>query len=265
MAKQIGLYSVRGKVDGFKYYGMKGVANTIIAKINEGMSSRVKNSAEYANTRLNNAEFGAAGNMAGTLVRALTQRWRCVTIPFATAKFLPSIKRALALDTTNPWGQRTLTGTAWQDGLRQEMTNLSKVAFDEEMGLVIEVTNDKGTNIAVTLKGNIAQAEYLKQKGIDGIKVDLVAFRLNAAEYDDELKGYVPASLVASEASSLAVTLDSALDEDLSVSMSGQKVDASKVMTAVLLVFKPFRTISGEDYVAQEFCCHKLVAIPAEA
>lgn len=265
MAKQIGLYSVRGKIDGYKYYGMKGVANTIIAKINEGMSSRVKNAAEYANTRLNNAEFGAAGNMAGTLVRALTQRWRCVTIPFATAKFLPSIKSALALDTTNPWGQRTLTGTGWQAGLRQEMTNLSKVNFDEEIGGLITITNGTGDEVGVKINGSIAQREFLAQKGITGLRVEVVAFRMDAAEFDSSLNGYAPAKISVGDLDFDSYDIDEDVNYDSSVTLGGGKVDASKVMTAVLVVVKPYRTISGNQYIAQEFCCHKLVAIPAAA
>lgn len=261
MAKQIGLYSVRGKVDGYKYYGMKGVANTIIAKINEGMSSRVKNSAEYANTRLNNAEFGAAGNMAGTLVRALTQRWRCVTIPFATAKFLPSIKKALALDTANPWGQRTLTGTGWQDGLRQDITNLSKVAYDEEIGTEFVAVNGSDNKINVTGEGSIAQRDALMQNGIIGVQYDICAFRMEASEFSDALNGYAPAVLTASSISSIEQAVEDDVDLSVSCDLTGAKVDASKVMTAVLVVAKPFREVSGKRYYAQEFCCHKLVKI----
>lgn len=265
MAKQIGLYSVRGKVDGYKYYGMKGVANTIIAKINEGMSSRVKNSAEYANTRLNNAEFGAAGNMAGTLVRALTQRWRCVTIPFATAKFLPSIKSALGLDTANPWGQRTLTGTGWQDILRQEMSKLSKVSFDEEIGLDVTISQSTGNVVTADLDGYIAQAEFLKQKGITGIQFDAVAFRMEAAEFDSNINGYKPATLIASAENHIDAPVGDEFEEGITVRLDGAKVDASKVMTAVLIVAKPYREVNGTLFYAQEFCCHKLFAIPAQA
>lgn len=265
MAKQIGLYSVRGKVDGYKYYGMKGVANTIIAKINEGMSSRVKNSAEYANTRLNNAEFGAAGNMAGTLVRALTQRWRCITIPFTTAKLLPSIKKTMGLDTTNPWGQRTLTGTTWQDGLRDRIGALAKVDFNEELGLTCAARQDANKKVIVSLEGEIAQATALAGKGIAGVEFDLHVVSISAPAFDSNLNGYAPAELNDFGSGNVDVTIDESVLASETINAGVSLPDASGVMTAVIIVAKPYRLVSGEKYFAQEYCSHKMVAIAQPA
>lgn len=265
MAKQTGLYSIRGKVGDYKYYGMKGVNGTIMAKQNEGMSSRVKTSAEYANTRLNNAEFGASGNMAGTIMRALTQRWRCVTIAFATAQLLPSIKKALGQDTTNPWGQRTLVGTDWQGVLRQKISDLSKNSFDEMLGLAASVTNGAGNAITVSVSGTIAQQEFLQSKGITGVTYDCVPLRVEAPEFDANINGYAPAILTSGEIVSTPRNIGSPVSFDAALAIDGGKVDASKVMTAVLVVAKPFREVNNVKYFAQELCSHKLLAIPAAA
>lgn len=261
MAKQTGLYSIRGKVGDYKYYGMKGVNGTVMAKQNEGMSSRVKTSAEYANTRLNNAEFGAAGNMAGTIVRALTQRWRCVTIAFATAKFLPSIKKAMAQDTSNPWGQRTLTGTAWQDGMRENITALSKNSFAEMIGILLSATINSQQKIALEGAGIIAQSDFLEGRGIDGVDVDFTPIRVNAPEYDENIEGYTPALLASGETVSDTLELHDSNEVSKVLDLKGAKLDGTKVIAGVLVVAKPYRMVSGEKYYAQELCSHQVVKI----
>lgn len=265
MAKGYSTFHQLGKIDGRKYYKMKGVEGIVSSSINEGMGNKVKTSAAYANTRLNNAEFGASGNMAGTIMRALTQRWRCITIAFATANLLPSIKKALGQDTTNPWGQRTLMGTDWQSVLRQKISDLSKNSFDEMLGLAASVTNGAGNAITVSVSGTIAQQEFLQSKGITGVTYDCVPLRIEAPVFDANINGYAPAVLTSGEIVSTPRNIGSPVSFDAALALDGGKVDASMVMTAVLVVAKPFREVNGVKYFAQELCSHKLLAIPAAA
>lgn len=263
MSKFFGLFEIRGKRDGYKYYSMKGVKGTIQAKINEGMSSRVKNSPEYANTRLNNAEFGAAGNMAGAIAKALTQRWRSVTVPFATAKMLPGIKLAMGQDTTHPWGQRSLTGTDWQHNLRQQINGLSKVSFDEEMGLSTACFRSSNNIIMLSVDGYIAQAASLKSKGITMIEFYCYAVSVQSPLFNASTNSYSKADV--KEIGS--ITVEDGIDSEISINeeFSGTTAlaDASGVLAGVIVVAKPYREINGVKYVAQEFCCHKMVGVPA--
>lgn len=261
MAKGINTFQQLGKIDGRKYYRMKGVDGIVSSNINTGMSSKVKTAAEYANTRLNNAEFGAAGNMAGTIIRALTQRWRCVTIPFATAKFLPSIKKAMGLDTTAPWGQRTLVGTNWQDGMRDNITALSKNAYAEMIGILLSATINSQQKISLEGAGVIAQSDYLASRGIDGVDVDFTPIRVNAPEYNEDIEGYTQALLASGETVSDTLELHDENEVSQVLDLKGAKLDGTKVLAGVLVVAKPFRMVSGAKYYAQELCSHQLVKI----
>lgn len=263
MSKLYGLFDIRGKRDGYKYYGMKGVNGTIQAKINEGMSSRVKNSPEYANTRLNNAEFGAAGNMAGAIAKALTQRWRSVTVPFATAKMLPGIKLAMGQDTTHPWGQRSLVGTDWQHNLRQQINGISKVSFDEETGLKISCTRSSGGNLNIETDGVIAQASNLASKGIVGYEMTQTIVQITAPVYNSNTNSYTAATITEVSSQVCGADIDEDYNDTWETSSTASVADASGVIAGVIVVFKPYREINGVKYVAQEFCCHKFVGFPA--
>lgn len=253
----------RGNDGELKYYEMKGVKGTIAAKINQGMSSRVKTSAEYANTRLNNAEFGAAGNMAGAVCKALTQRWRSITVPFATAKLLPQIKSEMGKDTTNPWGQRSLVGTGWQHNLRQYINALSKVSFDEEMGLQVSCARGDEDEITVNITGNVAQAATLTSKGIDGVTFELHPVAITTPKYDNNLNGYTSAVIEELRHYESSEPIDDELEVTAIFSDASAYEDASGKIAGVIVVAKPYRTISDVNYVAQEYCCHKFVGFPA--
>lgn len=263
MSKLYGLFDIRGKRDGYKYYGMKGVNGTIQAKINEGMSSRVKNSPEYANTRLNNAEFGAAGNMAGAIAKALTQRWRSVTVPFATAKMLPGIKLAMDQDTTHPWGQRSLTGTDWQHNLRQMVNGISKVSYDEEIGISLSCSRVDSGNVEISIDGKVAQAEFLASKGITGFHLEIHPVKITAPVYDSNTNKYTVATVLEGSTRNESAEIDEQLSENTELSGTASFADASGVICGAIVVFKPFRQINNVEYVAQEFCCHKFVGFPA--
>lgn len=255
----------RGNDGELKYYEMKGVKGTIAAKINQGMSSRVKTSAEYANTRLNNAEFGAAGNMAGAVCKALTQRWRSITVPFATAKLLPQIKKEMGKDTTNPWGQRSLVGTGWQHNLRQYINSLSKISFDEEMGLEVICVRNEDDEVTISVTGAVAQATALASKGIDGVSIELHPVSIKTPTYDNNLNGYTSAVITELGYYESNDVLSSQFDIDNLFPETAAVADASGVIAGVVVVAKPFRAINGVNYVAQEYCCHKFVGFPASS
>lgn len=263
--KRLNSGAYRGNDGELKFYEMKGVKGTIVAKINQGMSSRVKTSAEYANTRLNNAEFGAAGNMAGAICKALTQRWRSITVPFATAKLLPKIKLEMGKDTTNPWGQRSLTGTGWQDQLRQDINALSKVSFDEEIGDVVIVRRDDDDNLVVELDGDIAQGVALASRGVDGIMFDVHIVKVSAPTYDNNLNGYTSSQIETFGSDTADDSLDESLSEAFDYNNTVAVVDGTHSLACAIVVAKPYRTIGGVKYIAQEFCCHKMFALPEVA
>ena len=105
MAKQTGLHLIKGKVGEYSYYRSAGVNAPLMRRINQGMSSRVKNGDEYANTRLNNAEFKNAQALSAFLFNAVPNRKASMMRRFAIAEMT---KKALEYikDGSGNWGAR---------------------------------------------------------------------------------------------------------------------------------------------------------------
>lgn len=105
MAKQSGIHQLRGKVGEMSYYRQAGVVPGLVRRINQSMSSRVKTSDEFANTRLNNDEFKKANKYATLAFHSVNPSWRTMFRRFAiatmTKRFLEYIKAG-----TGYWGNR---------------------------------------------------------------------------------------------------------------------------------------------------------------
>lgn len=105
MAKQLGIHQIKGKIGQRSYYRTKGVVDGLSRSINQGLSSRVKTADEYANTRLNNAEFKNANAIATAAFKSVANRSNGMMVNFAiaamTKKVLEDIKQG-----TGAWGVR---------------------------------------------------------------------------------------------------------------------------------------------------------------
>lgn len=110
MAKQSGIHQLRGKVGDMSYYRQAGVESGLVRRINEGMSARVKNSPEYANTRLNNEEFRTAAKIAAAASHSVIPAWRSMFRRFAQANMVKRIQEQIKMDTTHAWGNRMPAG-----------------------------------------------------------------------------------------------------------------------------------------------------------
>lgn len=131
MAKQFGIHQLLGKVGEMSYYRQSGVNGGLVRSINSGMSSRVKTSAEYANTRLNNAEFGQACRIAGALGASVVPKWRPMILPFSQSKLAKDVLKLVKLDKTtgSTWGTRSITQADVQSCI-DSLNVLAKNPFD---------------------------------------------------------------------------------------------------------------------------------------
>lgn len=261
MAKGQSTFRQLGKIDGRKYYQVKGVDGIVSQSINQGMSNRVKNDAAYANTRLNNAEFGGAGSTAGAITRALSQKWRYLLVPFATGKIAKDVRAIMMQDASGKWGQRGLTGTTWQSLLAEKISAYSKnsvadytlgalyAVFNSSTGLHVEVDHDNGLH-----------NEKLEALGCTGVRIIPCVGVLNAASYDASVGKYVPGSV--------SLTIGDIHDADfgdesvagLSDSTIKVTAQASNTLYFGLAIFLPYKTVNGEDYIMQEHCSFKIMA-----
>lgn len=253
-----------GKKDGRKYYRMKGVEGIVSSKINEGMSARVKNDAAYANTRLNNAEFGAAGSTAGALVRAMSQSWRYILLPFATGKLAKDVRGFMMQDSTNPWGQRGLTGTTWQAPLAQRVSEFSKNDVGEYEDLVLSCKFDSSTGLEMEVSvDNALHNTIAESKGATGVTFILLGGAVKTAKYDTNTQKYTTAEndIVLIDSTSIDFgESDSMLVQNEKYKQTAQQSD---MFLGGVVIMLPYKKINGTKYIMQELASFKMLAATA--
>lgn len=265
MAKQLGIHQIRGKVGERSYYKTKGVEAGISRSINQGLSARVKSAAEYANTRLNNAEFKNANAIAAAAFRSVSGRHRGMMVNFAVAdmtkRALDDIKRG-----AGAWGVRhpfteldALICDMLENHAKAQSTLVSLADFS------FGVLNAQGvvsSTVTISKENQLAMMEL----GIDGVQ--LVSSRCLAGEIDiDGAPRLFAGSGVSPQQpipftgeSDITASFDMTFSTPASVGMSQSGFTFAQedpkhgffVVTTIL----PFRTIGANRYVLQEYCTY---------
>lgn len=263
MAKQSGIHGIRGKINGVSYYSSKN-GGQLIRKINEGMSSRVKTAKEYANTRLNNAEFGAAGSLAGAMVRPISQRWRFILDSIATGKLVKAIKAAMMQDTASPWGERVVPLTEMAH-LQDVFNGFSKNEMPQEIVNILQnaTTFDDTTNTLAINDDAVLSPDMVQQlidKGATHITSKVFAFNVRKPYIGADGKTYVPADSLVVDLSSDLGLQHVAIEAGENIIPGGEISNAPVVLNeethlgGVLVVLLPERKVGNEYYTLQELC-----------
>ena len=259
MAKQSGLHQIRGKVGEHSYYRQTGVTNGLIRSINQGMSSRVKTGDEYANTRLNNAEFGQAGRIARVLGSLVTPKFRAMILPFSQAKMAKSILAAIKTDSAS-WGQRNVssTGTTRVQTLVSALNSVSKGDF-ESFG--ISVSSGEFNTMIVNADANIIN-DKLMAIGAEGVKYNFIQANAVIGRYSipsvDYADSYALSNISAGE-------FTSGGSSSKSPNFPAGPGEGTGWMSTnfLILVLMPYRTLNNTEYVLQEYCTFKAMGIPS--
>lgn len=272
MAKQTSLIKINGKADGQSFYTSKN-GGALMRSINPGMGQRVKDAKEYINTRKNNAEFGAAGNLAGAIVKPISLRWRFILDSIGTGKLVKAIKAAMVEDTVSPWGGRVVP-LASMPHIQDVFNSLSKNEMPQEIVNVLQnsLTFAAATNTVEFSQNAAISADTIQQlrdKGATHISTKVFALVVRKPHIDINSKDYVPAETQFVDMS------DSFSDSHIPVSAGEELVSAGSLANApavlnqemqlggVLVVFLPERSVGGEYYTLQELC--SAYWCPAEA
>lgn len=263
MAKQSGIHGIRGKINGVSYYSSKN-GGQLIRKINEGMSSRVKTAKEYANTRLNNAEFGAAGSLAGAIVRPISQRWRFILDSIATGKLVKAIKAAMMQDTASPWGERVVPLTEMAH-LQDVFNGFSKNEMPQEVVTVLqESLTFNATGNVLSLEDTAAMSndtyQQLTDKGATNFTTKVFAFNVRKPYIGADGKTYVPADFLFVDLSEKLgqehsdVEINADINNTQEISSAPAVLNEETHLGGVLVVFLPERKVGNEYYTLQELC-----------
>lgn len=266
MSKQSGLHQIKGKVGEYSYYKQTGVSGGLIRSINQGLSARVKNDEAFANTRLNNQEFGAAANVASLLGQCVTPKFRPMILPFSQSKMAKEIL-IVAREHTQNWGQRVVTS---EDTARlcEILSAMSKRNANEFLSIYI--TRSSAPTGEVHVNWSADQATLMSSLGITGITVRSAIYNLATGQWVPlaglMTTGYVVDGDVVYPANAEPVDSGEATELSESISIdtfvpapnhSGHRLVVSVVM--------PIRTINNESHILQEYCSFVAKPLPEVA
>lgn len=269
MAKQIGIHQIKGKVGERSYYRAKGVAEGISRAINQGMSARVKTGEEYANTRLNNAEFKNANAIATAAFNSVNSRKRGMMRNFAIAA-MTKVALADIKQGAGAWGVR-LPGTERDILICDLLEKHAKGgAYDGMYGMIEESSLDDTGAYRVSFTLSPAASQALLDLGIDGFYA--VPSKCLAGEIVvDDLPRLFAGNAIGAPVNGVPNAAD-----DVTVSLHGSVASPGNVGMSpsgyafaqqdpdhgfyLCITFLPYRTQGANRYTLQEYCTY--VAIP---
>lgn len=261
MAKQSGLHQIRGKVGEHSYYRQTGVSNGLIRSINQGLSSRVKTSDEYANTRLNNAEFGAACNVAGILGRMVVPKYRPMVLPFSQSIMAKKVLE-LAKANSGLWGERVVAAADTPE-LAQILTDTSKLKMADFMSCEVSRTSEAAVNVDLEIPAS--QVSTLLSLGIDGFNFKGSLYNVRTGQYSQSTGKILRGTL---RLGSTGTNDDNLVFDDSISSSITLSVGAFPTVTGftnhrfVVVIFEPFCTVGNVNYTLQEYCMFAAFQLP---
>lgn len=241
----------------------------MVRKINQGLSSRVKTEDAYANTRLNNAEFGNACKIASAAFNSVNTRKRGMMRNFAVAE-MAKVALADIKQGTGSWGARvpaTEMDTLICDLLEKHAKG---GAYDGAFGNFSAVSLDTSVEANATLTIDAAKQQSLMELGINGVQVITSKCLAGEVLVDGAPRLYagnaisVKAPEVFDGSQDIDINFMFNLDVPASVGMSPsgytQAMTDPKYGFYLCFTFLPFRQEGSNRYTLQEYCTY--AAIP---
>lgn len=257
MAKQSGLHQIRGKVGEHSYYRQSGVKSGLIRRINQGLSQRVKTSEEYANTRLNNAEFGNAADVAKIIGVNIYPKFRPMIVNFSQSKMTKGLL-ALIKQATGQWGRRGLSATDAQS-VCDVINSLAKYEFSNLVSILSDEAGASAGLTRLTFGVDDNNLANLASIGASSLRVNIRFVTVYAGQYQDEPAKYVK---------SLSIKADERFEEFEESSDPTATIDTSIVtpnyagtekITLAIVVAMPIRTIAGTEHILQQYCSFRAI------
>ena len=267
MAKQTGLHQIRGKVGEHSYYRQSGVSSGLIRGINPGMSSRVKTSPEYANTRLNNKEFKTASRVAASMIDGVVPRMRPMFNTFKNAKLSASLLEIIKSKTTGVWGRRNI-GVSDRAAACVAINKLAKNNFSNLLTVTLgEYDGDNDTQI-FNVDSASSAVEVLQSMGATGLAYTIHHVQVYEGNPTDDESARSENIVVLGPTTEQQVAVENfPLDETEHVDHLSP--DLTLLSTRTLLSFycvvaMPIRTVGSTDHILQEGCTFAYFADPEQ-
>lgn len=265
MAKQSGLHQLRGKIGEHSYYKQSGVSSGLVRSINQGMSSRVKTSPEFENTRRNNAEFKLATKAGADLLNAVMPKYRPMFNLFRNARTSAALLE-LAKQTAAPWGERHLV-TAQRPQVADIMTAASKSKLSELVGISFDT--DEGVVSEIIMTPTASMDDILASFGADGVIISYYGVRAYLTNPQDALASGELAEnvIVFGDVSDYEIAADESDPQVVSMSVPSRDLNllTGRVeLPFIYVIAMPYRTINGTNYILQEACRFGVFVDPSD-
>lgn len=264
MAKQSGIHQLRGKVGEHSYYRQTGITSGLVRSINQGLSSRVKTSDEYVNTRLNNSEFAGAANVAGLLGKMVSPKFRPMILPFSQSRMAKSLLE-LAKKSSFPWGARVVSAADTPD-IAAILSAQSKRDYSEFVS--VDVTRDSETAASASVSYTTDQATLMSSLGINALTVSAVLYDVASGRFNNVTgkiqSGYLRMRYKVLVFDNSSVAADSGLSEEesLIVPSFAPTPELYYGHRFVVFVIMPKRIVGDVSFVLQEYCSFVCVQLP---
>lgn len=184
MAKQSGIHQIRGKIGEHSYYRQTGVTSGLIRQINPGLSERVKTAPEYANTRLNNAEFKIATQAAGSLFAGVQPILRPTRTLFRTSRLAAELYKILLRGTAD-WGRRVLL-LRDREAICSAMHKFAKRKMLEYTSVSLGTYDSARHEIEVVLGTSTDLVAYMTAMGADLMQFKVYQMQYYQSQYSPE-------------------------------------------------------------------------------
>lgn len=259
MAKQSGIHQLRGKVGEHSYYKMAGIASGLVRAINQGMSARVKTSQEYANVRLNNAEFGQAGRIAKVLGQFITPKYRPMVLPFSQSKMCTVLLEAIKQDTDSPWGKRNVSSRDSGVSVLINALNFVRKNDPESYGVSMYIEED----ILHVETDKAISASKMTAIGANGYDIRVIA----ACPWIGTAmtNGYGDSFARANIYDYTDVGADQTLDVDYNFRPVPPQGWPAFQQNFFVVIIMPYREVNGNHYTLQEHCTYFAAEVPSNA
>lgn len=271
MAKQKSIFKIKGVVDGQSFFYSK-LGGYQLRKINPNMSDRVKTEPAFENTRLAAQEFKGAASTASAIVRGVTSRWRFFTTPKLVGDLTKYIIAQNPVDTSHPWGQRTLTINVmanvqkyYNSRQKVQMPTFIQDYFERK---VTYETSTQHLNMSTALTMTVDDQKQLMLKGATHLLVEVWAYEVVFSHYDAILKQWIPALSRLSSTRAISSTLSLKDTEDLIIfpaitpAIEFKPTNENDRMSGVLITFMPLKRVEGTYHTLQRLCSVYWKSIP---
>lgn len=254
MAKQQGLYRIRGKFEGKSYFHPKYSPAPIFRRISDAISENVLHSPAYETLRLNSYEFGGCSAFAAQMVDFAGLRVGNFFLKNFHAKLTRLMVEIMREDKTHIVGTRQLVGFAWQGRVLQWLSQQQKNNPSKYFGL-LQVSAD-GYNMQqvqpsmdINLKAPEGWGQEMLSLGVTDIEVStqVCGARLVVPATDGR---YFAQGQESDVRKVVTFPLDGDLwDESITHNMSNYDVhNVSNECSFAIVALRPKRVINRQSY-----------------